>query len=198
MIVGYTGENAVGAGNQQGRPDQGLCHYVAGFVDGEGSFHVAVQKNPSTRWKWQVIPEFHVSQNDGNQHVLELIRKILGCGYLKPNHRNSRDRTYVLVVRDRTDLTTKVVPFFRKYQLRTTKRADFERFAQIVEMMEAGIHSTLEGLREILRIAFTMNQAGIRRRLSVKDILASLEPSETVRRILTAGEAKIQSELLGD
>jgi len=43
-----------------------------------------------------------------------------------------------------------------------------------------------------------MNQAGIRRRLSVKDILASLEPSETVRRILTAGEAKIQSELLGD
>jgi len=25
-----------------------------------------------------------------------------------------------------------------------------------------------------------------------------LEPSETVRRILTAGEAKIQSELLGD
>ena len=198
MIVGYTGENAVGAGNQQGRPDQGLCHYVAGFVDGEGSFHVAVQKNPSTRWKWQVIPEFHVSQNDGNQHVLELIRTILGCGYLKPNHRNSRDRTYVLVVRARTDLTTKVVPFFRKYPLRTTKRADFERFAQIVEMMEAGIHRTLKGLREILRIAFTMNQAGIRRRLSVKDILASLEPSETVRRILTAGEAKIQSELLGD
>ena len=188
----------MGAGNQQGRPDEGLCHYVAGFVDGEGSFHVAVQKNPSTRWKWQVIPEFHVSQNDGNQHVLELIRKILGCGYLKPNHRNSRDRTYVLVVRDRTDLTTKVVPFFRKYQLRTTKRADFERFAQIVEMMEAGVHRTLKGLREILRIAFTMNQAGIRRRLSVKDILASLEPSETVRRILTTGEAKIQSELLGD
>ena len=97
------GDNAMGAGNQQGRPDD-LGHYVAGFVDGEGSFHVAVQRNPSTQWKWQVIPEFHVSQNDGNQHVLALVQEVLGCGYLKPNHRNSRDRTFVLVVRDRTDL----------------------------------------------------------------------------------------------
>ena len=175
----------MGAGNQQGRPDQQLGHYVAGFVDGEGSFHLAVQRNPSTRWKWQVIPEFHVSQNDGNQHVLELIRVRLGCGYVKPNHRYSNDRTYVLVVRDRNDLATKVVPFFRKYGLRTTKRADFERFALIVEMMKAGRHLNLEGLREILRIAFKMNQGGIRRRTSLDEILAGLEPSETVRRTLT-------------
>ncbi len=184
------GDNAMGAGNQQGRPDEGLCHYVAGFVDGEGSFHVAVQVNPSTRLKWQVIPEFHVSQNDGNQHVLELIREVLGCGYLKPNHRNSRDRTQVLVVRDRTDLATKVVPFFRQYGLRTTKRADFERFAQIVEKMQAGRHLESDGLKEILRSAFQMNQGGARRRLSLDDILASLEPSETVRRTLTSREER--------
>ena len=184
VIARYTGDNAMGAGDQQGRPDESICHYVAGFVDGEGSFHIAVQRNPSARWKWQVIPEFHVSQNEGNQHVLRLIRQTLGCGYLKPNHRNSRDRTHVLVVRDRADLVTKVVPFFRKYILRTTKRADFERFARIVDMMEAGKHRDLEGLRQILRIAFTMNQEGVRRRLSLTDILTRLEPSETVRRIL--------------
>ncbi len=184
-MFGCTGDNAMGAGNQQGRPDEAVCHYVAGFVDGEGSFHIAVQRNPSTRWKWQVIPEFHVSQNDGNQHVLELIRAVLGCGYLKPNHRHSRDRTYVLVVRGRADLTTKVVPFFRTYGLRTTKRADFERFARIVEMMNEGGHLNRNGLREILQIAFGMNQGGIRRRISLNDILAGLEPSETVRRTLT-------------
>ena len=175
----------MGAGNQQGRPDNALGCYVAGFVDGERSFHLAIQRNPSTRWKWQVIPEFHVSQNDGNQHVLELIRATLRCGYIKPNHRNSRDRTYVLVVRDRNDLVTKVVPFFRKYELRTTKRADFERFAQIVGMMKAGRHLNLDGLKQILRMAFSMNQGGIRRRMILDDILARLEPSETVRRTLT-------------
>ena len=178
------GDNAMGAGNQQGRPDA-LCHYVAGFVDGEGSFHVAVQRNPSTRWKWQVIPEFHVSQNDGNQHVLSLVQQVLGCGYIKPNHRNSRDRTFVLVVRDRTDLSTKVVPFFRRYELVTTKRADFERFAEVVQMMMEGQHLDPKGLREILGIAFQMNQSGARRRMSLDDILADLKPSETVRRTLT-------------
>ena len=184
-MASKVGDNAMGAGNQQGRPDA-LCHHVAGFVDGEGSFHVAVQRNPSTRWKWQVIPEFHVSQNDGNQHVLSLVQQVLGCGYIKPNHRNSRDRTFVLVVRDRTDLATKVVPFFRKYQLETTKRADFERFAQVVEMMMEGHHLDPRGLREVLKVAFQMNQAGARRRLSLDDILADLEPSETVRRTLTS------------
>ena len=183
-MANKVGDNAMGAGNQQGRSDA-LGHYVAGFVDGEGSFHVAVQRNPSARWKWQVIPEFHVSQNDGNQHVLELIKQTLGCGYIKPNHRNSKDRTYVLVVRDRTDLATKVVPFFRAYELKTTKRADYERFGQVVELMMEGRHLNPNGLREILKIAFQMNQAGARRRMSLDAILADLEPSETVRRTLT-------------
>ena len=52
-------------------------------------------------------------------------------------------------------------------------------------MMKAGRHLNLEGLREILRIAFKMNQGGIRRRTSLDEILAGLEPSETVRRTLT-------------
>src|SRR4051794_26226392 len=38
-------DNASGADNQQERLDA----YIAGFVDGEGSFHVAVQRNPTTR-----------------------------------------------------------------------------------------------------------------------------------------------------
>ena len=45
--------------NQQERLDD----YLAGYVDGEGSFHVAIQRNPSTRFGWQLVPEFHVSQN---------------------------------------------------------------------------------------------------------------------------------------
>ncbi len=33
------------ADNQQERLGKWLCHYIAGFVDGEGSSHVAVQKS---------------------------------------------------------------------------------------------------------------------------------------------------------
>ena len=60
-------ENPIGADNQQERLDA----YLAGFVDGEGTFHVAVQRNPSTRAGLQLVPEFHVSQNPERREVLD-------------------------------------------------------------------------------------------------------------------------------
>ena len=51
-------ENLIGADNQQERLDA----YIAGFVDGEGTFHVAIQRNSSARLRLQLVPEFHVSQ----------------------------------------------------------------------------------------------------------------------------------------
>ena len=68
-------DNPTGAGNQQERLDP----YIAGYVDGEGSFHVAVQRNPSTRLGYQLVPEFHVSQAPERRQVLDLIRQRLGC-----------------------------------------------------------------------------------------------------------------------
>src|SRR6516225_3781257 len=120
VIARYTGDNAMGAGDQQGRPDESICHYVAGFVDGEGSFHIAVQRNPSTKLGWQVVPEFHISQHYASVNVLETIKNTMQCGYLKPNHANSHDNTWVYVVRARRDLVDKIVPFFERYELHTT------------------------------------------------------------------------------
>src|SRR3989304_3672004 len=76
------GNNAMGAGDQQGRPDEQIGHYIAGFVDGEGSFHVAVQRNPTTRLKWQVIPEFHISQNLAS--ILSSTRRCSFIMYIYP------------------------------------------------------------------------------------------------------------------
>ena len=63
-------------------------HYIAGFVDGEGSFHIAFQQSEDVKLGWQVIPEFHVSQNSSSKHVLECIKERLDCGIIKPNHRS--------------------------------------------------------------------------------------------------------------
>ena len=193
-------DNASGAGNQQGRPDEPIGYYIAGFVDGEGSFHVAIQRNPSTKFGWQVIPELHISQHERNKHVLEMIRSALGCGYLKPNARqNPKDKTWVLVVRNRQDLLKKVIPFFERYPLLTTKRHDFQKFAAIVHRLDAGEHQTVEGLRALLILAASMNENGAYRRLDIETILAHLEPSETVRQTPSCSQkAKIQSELHGD
>src|SRR2546428_1351218 len=117
-------DNASGAVNQQERLDA----YIAGYVDGEGSFHVAMQRNPWTRSGWQLVPEFHVSQNPERRQVLDLIRRRLGCGRIHENHRGSRDASLVFVVRNRNDLLTKVIPFFEAQPLLSSKQKDLLAF----------------------------------------------------------------------
>ena len=118
-------DNPSGADNQQERLDA----YIAGFVDGEGSFHVAICRNPGTRFGWQPTPEFHVSQNAERREVIDLMLRRLGCGRIRENHRARIDTTMVLVARNREDLLTKVIPFFETQPLLSSKQADFLAFA---------------------------------------------------------------------
>ena len=134
--------------------------------------------------KWQIVPEFHVSQHESSKNVLELMRGMFGCGYVKPNHRlNPSDETFVFVVRSRIDLASKVIPFFREYRLRTSKKDDFEIFAKIVFGMQKWQHQSRKGLIELMKLAFSMNRSGKYRRMSLDEILKNLEPSETARQM---------------
>ncbi len=170
------------ADNQQERLEH-LGSYIAGFVDGEGSFHVAVQRTQNVKLGWQVIPEFHVSQNQNRAVILKMIRDYLGCGYIKPNHRlRTNDQTYVLVVRNHHDLLNEVIPFFRKYPLISCKNEDFKKFAIIVEMMSQNDHLNREGLKKIFIIAFSMNNNGRYRKWQLSEILKALDSSETIRQ----------------
>src|SRR3989338_2890289 len=100
------------ADNQQGRPKKWLCHYIAGFVNGEGTFHVGVHKRKQLKLGWQVYCEFHVSQHRDRASILHIIKEVLNCGYIKENHPGSkRDLTMVFVVRNQQDLIEKVIPF---------------------------------------------------------------------------------------
>lgn len=166
-------ENPSGADNEQARLDA----YVAGYVDGEGTFHVAVQKNPWVRSVWQLVPEFHVSQNPERRQVLDLIALRLGCGRIRENHCGSRDRSLVYVVRKRSDLLDKVIPFFERQPLLSTKQKDFLVFASIVRSMNQGEHLTEAGFQRLRRLALQMNGGGKYRRIHGHRILRDHTPN---------------------
>jgi hypothetical protein len=173
-------ENASGAVNQQER----LNSYIAGFVDGEGSFHVAIQRNPSTRLRWQLVPEFRVSQDVSRAQILDLVRQKMGCGSIRENHRGTNDHTMVFVVRRRTDLLEKVIPFFEDNPLLSCKQKEFATFARIVRRMGAGEHLQDEGFRQLAAEAVRMNGGGRYRRLHQSSefrILRDHTPGTTLR-----------------
>ena len=169
-------DNVSSAVNQQERLDA----YIAGYVDGEGSFHVAIQRNPSTRNGWQLVPEFHVSQNAERRQILDLMKRRWGCGRIQPNHRGSNDTTLVFVVRDRNDLLTKVIPFFETQPLLSSKQQEFLVFARIVRAMAQSQHLSEEGFQTLAELALSMNGGGKYRR--VHGARWRPESSETIRQ----------------
>jgi len=139
--------------------------YITGFVDGEGSFHVAIYKDSHMKYNVKIIPEFHVSQQANSRKVLDGLVASFKCGYVKKNHpKNRKDTTCVFVVRSRDDLSKKVIPFFERHKLQTKKHKDFIIFAKIVRLMSNNRHKSKSGVRQICKLAYSMNQKGKYRR----------------------------------
>ena len=155
----------MGTDNQQERID---AQWIVGFVDGEGCFHVAINRQLKMTLGWQVLPEFRVVQHQRDEQILHRIRAMFGFGQVVVNHGDRKE----FRVRGKENLSC-IVEFFQTHPLQTKKQKDFEAFARIVAMMNAQEHLTRDGLDHIARLIETMNE---------QTQPAYLESSETIRQ----------------
>ena len=108
---------------------------------------------------WQVQPAFVVVQGESSRDVLEEMVTFFGCGkvYVNRRHDNHREDLSRYCVSKFGDLRDVIVPFFQANPLRTAKRDNFAKFAEVIELMDLRRHLTVSGLIEIAEIAQTMN-----------------------------------------
>ena len=132
--------------------------WITGFVDGEGCFHVAVNRQATMKTGYQVLPEFTVVQHERDAQVLHALKAHFGCGVVRTNH----DDRMAYRVRSAEHLLERIVPFFVKYPLKTRKRVDFEKFRDVLAMMREGVHLTDDGVERIRAVAATMNRGSLR------------------------------------
>jgi hypothetical protein len=109
---------------------------------------------------FQVSHEFAVTQGQPSLSVLHELRDFFGVGQVIVNRRydNHREHLHRYVVRKRDELRGTVIPFFQEHPLRTSKRENFDKFVECVELIAAGRHLTVEGLIQIAEITETMNR----------------------------------------
>jgi hypothetical protein len=143
-------ENPSGADNQQERLS---ADWVVGFVDGEGCFFVGINRQPSMKLGWQVLPEFRVVQHQKDVAILEQLQRFFGFGLITTNHGDRKE----LRIRGAEQLN-RVVGFFKAHPLRTVKRSSFESFAEVIAIMNRGEHLTEEGLQRIKDLTSRMNR----------------------------------------
>ena len=160
----------MGADNQQGRLD---VEWIVGFVDGEGCFHIGINKITGMTLGWQVLPEFRVVQHERDEQVLERIKKYFGFGKVTINRKDKHGIRKEFRVRGLENLN-KLVGFFKEHPFETeSKRDSFKIFSEIIEMMNKKQHLTRDGLNKIANLVSKMNR---------QPKLRYLEPSETIRQ----------------
>lgn len=146
-----------------------LPSYITGLCEGEACFTVSFSLRRKLRLGIEVRPSFSLSQHKRNLEVVKLLREYFGAGGI----RFSRpDQNYKFEVRGIEDLMKTVIPHFRKYELLSRKKHDFERFAKVCELVHASKHKSLTGMRSIISLAYEMNPSG--RRKHQKDKLLRL------------------------
>jgi len=176
-------ENPSGADNQQERPSPSdwldgipldVGHYIAGFVEGEGSFNVPIIRERDRSLPWRVTLSFNVSQRGAESPLF--LKETLQVGRV----RGRGDGVFYYEVTRPNHLEEWIFPFFDRFRLRGPKARDLEIFREITELVQASRHKCAEGIEEILKLRSPMNRGGKRRR-SDEEIIALLRDGNPQR-----------------
>jgi hypothetical protein len=97
--------------------------------------------------------------------LLELIQSALLVGNITKQGKDSME----LRVTSLEDINNVIIPHFKQYPLLTQKRADFELFKRVVDLMNHKEHLNPKGLQEIVNIRASIN-------LGLSDILKKSFP----------------------
>ncbi len=141
-------------------------YWVSGFVDGEGTFYVGINKNETMSSRFQVLPEFRVVQHKRDIKVLYALKDFFKSGVVRVNH----DDRYELRIRSLEGINNYVIPHFDKFQLITNKKFDFIKFRKIINLMNQKKHLQAEGLKRIIKVSLEMNRQN---KIKAKEILDS-------------------------
>jgi len=99
---------------------------MAGFVSGEGCFSVQMAKYGKGKLDG-VSLSFKVSQHLRDELLLRSFISFFGCGLF--NYHNGKSQSgsgVVFIVRKFTDISDKILPFFKYHTIKGIKSVDFK------------------------------------------------------------------------
>lgn len=162
--------------NAEKIPDA-IGYYFAGFVDGEGSFHLTFRRRQDYKLPWKVSLCLNVSQKD--KVILALLKRHLQCGEI----RYKSGDVWMYEVNNLNAIRNNVVPFFRRFGfLSAKKKRDFAIFQQMADLMTGGAHLSRDGIEALLKLRSSMNDGGKRKYSDdvIFSAFTSLESPETI------------------
>ncbi|MDI6777576.1 MAG: LAGLIDADG family homing endonuclease [Patescibacteria group bacterium] len=137
-------------------------YYVSGFIDGEGSFSVSINRHKTLKRGVEIKPEFEIELRDDDRKILERIVATIGCGriYDCSYERYGWHPHAKLKVTSTRDLTEILFPFLDRHPLEAKKADVYKLFKKIVLAMREKEHLTDKGFERIQRLRNKMRKFG--------------------------------------
>src|SRR3989344_5775048 len=141
-------------GKEQIQKEKLNPHYVAGFIDGEGSFSITLGKHKTLRRGIEVRPEFEIELRADDQEILERILITIGCGkiYDCSYERYGWYPHAKYKITSIKDMKNYLFPFLDKYRLQAKKARVYKLFRKIVTMICNKKHLSDEGFDVITKL----------------------------------------------
>ena len=131
--------------------------WIVGFIDGEGTFHVGINKNKTMKLGYQVLLEFVITQHKKDYNLMVRLKTFFNCGYLI----NDGPDKIQYRIRGLDQLEKNLFPLLDRYPLQTIKGLDALAFREVYKLMVNNEHLTQRGLEKIREIKSQMNRSRI-------------------------------------
>lgn len=161
--------------------------YISGLTQTDGSFFCSIIKSPKHRFGIQFRPKYTITADLDSKYVLESIQKYFNCGLVTVN---KNKYTAEFVVNKLEDLNNIIIPHFNNYSVFCGKLHAFNFFKIIVEAMYNKEKRTVEGRREILELALSMNKTNNRTIENIESLYALLDISANPNMLTITREAQ--------
>ena len=144
--------------------------YISGLTQTDGSFFCSIVLAPKHLFGLQFRPRFTITADLDSKYVLDAILQYFSCGKVTINLKNHTAEYEVVRI---GDLKNIIIPHFLNYPVFCAKLHSFNLFNQIVTALFYKNNRTIEGRRELLKMALSMNSTTNRKEDRI-DLLFSL------------------------
>jgi len=140
--------------------------WITGFVSGDSTFCVSIEKSKNKighRIRLIFGTCLHIRDKNlliGIANYFNIISKQNDVDLnnkFKYIYDSLKRESSLLQIKNYSDITNKIIPFFNKYPILGVKSLDFSDFKKVAELMKNKKHLTQAGLKEIIKIIDNMN-----------------------------------------
>lgn len=124
-------------------------YWIAGFVNAEGCFSIDIVKSSGFKLGFQIRLRFRITQHIRDEFLMQSFTDFFNCGIIEKYSKGNAINYSVLKF---SDITEKIIPFFKQYPIVGKKFEYFSGFCEAADLMCKKQHLTASGFERIKQI----------------------------------------------